>query len=76
MQEKWWLNEECLIMYLENTVIKDLPFDGKLERLYRIKKGHFPVFHFYLSLGLSVYIKSREIILTPSSVSFSKSNRK
>lgn len=76
MQEKWWLNEECLIMYLENTVIEDLPFDDKIERLYRIKKGHFPVFHFYLSLGLSVYIKSREIILTPSSVSFSKSNRK
>lgn len=52
MQEKWWLNEECLIMYLENTVIKDLPFDGKLERLYRIKKGHFSVLSFLSQFGL------------------------
>lgn len=52
MQEKWWLNEECLIMYLENTVIKDLPFDGKLERLYRIKKGHFSVLSFLCQFGL------------------------
>lgn len=52
MQEKWWLNEECLIMYLENTVIEDLPFDDKLERLYRIKKGHFPVLSFLSQFGL------------------------
>lgn len=52
MQEKWWLNEECLIMYLENTVIKDIPFDAKLERLCRIKKGHFSVLSFLSQFGL------------------------
>lgn len=47
-------NSSLLNMTLNSLDVNDgcVPFDGKLERLYRIKKGHFSVLSFLSQFGL------------------------